>query len=101
MVAADGVVTGTKAFKTVTAVTTAGWVQGGGVSDLIEVGFGNLLGLSQRLTSAEQVFLTTLDGVALAPDAVAFDAALIEENTIDLNSGTYDSVKVAKALIQA
>ena len=97
---ADGVVTGTKAFKTVTAVATAGWVQAGGVSDLIEVGFGNVLGLAYRLTGAEEVFLTTLDGVALSPDAVAVDAADIEENTVDMNSGTYDSAKLARVLLR-
>ncbi len=99
-VAADGVVTGTKAFKTVTQVVTAGWAQAGGVSDLIEVGFGNVLGLAYRLANAEEVFLTTLDGVALSPDAVAVNAADLEENTVDMNSGTYDGTKLARVLLR-
>lgn len=96
---ADGVVTGAKAFKTVTSVTTPSWVQGGGVSDLIEVGFGNLLGLSQVMPAAANVFLAALAGVTRLPDAVAFDAANVEGNTIALNGGTYDGTKTAKALI--
>lgn len=38
-VVADGVATSLKAFKTVTALRTATWVQAGGVSDLIKAGF--------------------------------------------------------------
>lgn len=98
-VAADGVATGVKAFKTVTSVITAAWVQGGGVSDLIEVGFGDLLGLSQVMPAAANVFLAALAGVTRLPDAVAFDAANVEGNTISLTGGTYDGTKTAKALI--
>ena len=98
-VSADGVVTGAKAFVTVTSVTTPSWVQGGGVSDLIEVGFGNLLGLSQVMPAAANVFLAALAGVTRLPDAVAFDAANVEGNTISLTGGTYDGTKTAKALI--
>lgn len=98
-IAADGVVTGAKAFKTVTSVTSASWVQGGGVSDLIEVGFGNLLGLSKVRAAAGEVFLGFLAGVARLPDAVAVDAANVEGNTVSLTGGTYDGSKTAKALI--
>lgn len=99
-VAADGVVTGAKAFKTVTAVQTAGWVQGGGVSDTIEVGFGELLGLAEVRADATEVFLGTLDGLMRDFDAIAIDAANVEGNTVSLTGGTYDSAKVAKVLIQ-
>lgn len=99
-VVADGIATGVKAFKTVTAVTTASWVQVGGVSDLLEVGFGNLLGLSNLLTAASQVFLATLAGLARLPDSITVSASLIEQNTISLDGGTYDSSKVARALLK-
>ncbi len=98
-VSADGVATGAKAFKTVTAVTTASWVQAGGVSDTIEVGFGDLLGLSKVRAAAAEVFLGFLAGVARLPDAVAIDAADVEGNTINLTGGTYNGTKTAKALI--
>lgn len=99
-VSADGVVTGAKAFKTITSVTTASWVQGGGVSDLIEVGFGNLLGLSATHAAAAEIFLAALAGVTRLPDAVAVDAADVESNTISLTGGTYDGTKTAKVLIK-
>lgn len=98
-VSADGVVTGAKAFKTVVTVTTASWVQAGGVSDTIEVGFGDLLGLSKVRAAASEVFLGFLAGVARLPDAVAIDAANVEGNTISLTGGTYNGTKTAKALI--
>lgn len=94
-----GVATGVKAFKTVTALTTASWVIDT-TEDTIEVGLGNLLGLSQLLTAADQVFLAILAGVTLAPDAITVSASLIEENTVDLNGGTYDSSKEARVMIK-
>lgn len=100
VISADGVSTGAKAFKTVTAVTTAGWVQAGGVSDLLEVGFGNLLGLSRARAAASEVFLASLAGVTRLPDAIAVHAADVESNTISLTGGTYDSAKQARALIK-
>ena len=95
---ADSEVQGTKAFKTIVSVTTPDWVIAGGVADLIEIGFGKCLGLSRRLSAASQVFMATLNGVALLP-VITVDATLIEENTIDLSAGTYDSAKLARALL--
>ena len=98
---ADGTVIGTKAFKTITSVTTAGWVQGGGVSDLLEVGFDTLVGLSIPLAAASDVFMATLAGVALLPSAIAVSSTLVEENTIDISGGTFDSSKAARAMVIA
>jgi len=36
----------------------------------------------------------------VAPDAIAVDAALVEENTVDMNGATYDSTKQARALLK-
>lgn len=99
-VGADTVATGAKAFKTVTSVATASWVQGGGVSDLLEVGFGTLLGLSEVRASTDEIFLGTLDGLMRDFDAKAVDASNVEGNTVSLSGGTYDSAKEAKVLIQ-
>lgn len=97
-----GVATGTKAFKTVTQIVTAGWVIDGveGTPDTIKVGFGDLLGLSRTLSAAAKVFLATL-GTAIISPTVAVDANNVEDNTIDISSGTYDGSKVAKALLLA
>lgn len=97
-VSAGGTVVGTKAFKTVTQCRTASWVADGN-TDTIEIGFDTLLGLSKVRASVDEVFLGFLAGVARLPDAVAVNAANVEENTISLSGGTYDSSKTAKALI--
>lgn len=99
-ISADGVATGTKAFKTITSVTTAGWVIDGveATADNIEVGFGNKLGLDRALAASTDVALTTL-GTAIVTPTVAVDSDEVEKNTVDISSGTYDGTKVAKALI--
>jgi hypothetical protein len=97
-VAADSTVVGTKAFKTITSVVTASWVQAGGVSDTIEVGFDTLLGLARKLSAASQVFMTTVAGVTVLPSAIAVDADVISENTVDLSGATYDGSKEIRAI---
>lgn len=99
-ISADGVAVGTKAFKTVSQVVTASWVQGGGVSDLIEVGFGALLGFGRLLTAATKVFLASLGTGLINAPTITIDVADIESNTIDLSSGTYDGTKEAKVVLQ-
>jgi len=95
---ADSAVAGVKAFKTVTSIITAAWVQGGATPDNIKAGFGNKLGLSRTLTAASQVFLTTL-GTAIVTPTVTVDSDEVEKNTVDLSGGTYDGTKLAKALL--
>lgn len=93
-----GVAVGTKAFKTVTSLITADWVIDT-TEDTIEVGFGALVGLSRTLAAATDVVLATLAGIALLPSAIAVDAAVVSENTINISGGTFDSAKVARALV--
>ncbi len=97
---AGSTVVGTKAFKTVTSVTTASWVADGN-DDTIEVGFNTLLGLSKVRTATTEIFMATLDWLARAPDAIAISATLVEENTVSLTGGTYDGSKKARVLIKA
>ncbi len=100
-VSADGTATGSKAFKTIVSITTAGWVQAGGVSDLIVAGFGTLCGLSAVHTTADEVgWPATLAGLARTPDSVAVSATLVEENTISLSGGTYDSSKELRVVMR-
>lgn len=96
----DDVAVGTKAFKTVTSVVTAGWELDAveETADTIEVGFGNLLGLPQTLSATNDVVLTTL-GTAIITPTVVVDDNEVEKNTVDISSGTYDGTKVAKALV--
>lgn len=80
-----GVASGTKAFKTVTSVTGAGWVIAGG-NDTIKVGFGDLIGLPDKLP-ANTVLAAYLNGVreATAP-TVTTSTSVLASNTADLNS---------------
>lgn len=95
-----GVNTGNRAFKTVTSVITADWVIDAveGTADLIEVGFGDKLGLPRTLDGTSSVFLSVL-GTALISATVAVDADEVSLNTVDLSSGTYNGSKVAKVLL--
>ena len=75
-----------KAFATVTAVTSIGWVIGG-AADAFVVGFGDVLGLPDKLTDAAQVICASLNGVLEATrPTVTVSATALENNTVDLNS---------------
>lgn len=82
-------VAGTKAFKTVTSVTGAGWVIAGG-NDTIVVGVGNLIGLPITLPDATNTALTTLD-TTLAASATTGGA--LATSTVDASGGTYNGSK--------
>ncbi len=90
---------GTKAFKTVTACTSASWVADGN-ADTIEIGFDTLLGLDRVHSATSEIFQAQLAGLVRLPDAVVIDAVDVEENTISLTGGTYDGSKVAKVIIK-
>lgn len=78
-------VQGTKAFKSVTSVTGAGWVINTG-NDTITVGFGDLIGLPDELGS-NSVLFAIFNGVREATAAtVTFSATVLALNTVDLNS---------------
>jgi hypothetical protein len=79
-----GVKQGTKAFATITSIVGAGWVIGGG-NDTIKVGFGDLIGLPDKLIG-DTVLFCTLAGVREAAAAVTFSSTVLSANTVDLTS---------------
>ena len=84
---ANSTVQGTKAFKTIVSVTGAGWVVSAGVDkDHVSIGFGDLIGLPDKLTH-NTVLAAVLNNVreATAP-TVAVSATVLASNTVDLNS---------------
>jgi hypothetical protein len=93
---AGATVEGAKAFRTVTSVTGAGWVIDGveGTNDTIVVGFGDILGLPDRLPH-NTVMMACLNDVreAVAPTVVT-SATALEDNTVDLNSALVDAQPV-------
>lgn len=98
---ANGVlVVGTKAFASVTSVVGSGWTQGGtgdaeDEADTIVVGFGDLLGLPDKLDDTAVVLAASLNGAreATMPTITKSDSVLAL-NTMDLASN-YDGTAVA------
>ncbi|MFA5880562.1 MAG: hypothetical protein WC834_00075 [Eubacteriales bacterium] len=91
-------VAGVKSFKTVTAITGAGWViDAGGVpaADDITIGVGTELGLSLSLDVATEMVFGILGTTITAHNATVATPATIEGTTIDMSAGTYDGSKAA------
>lgn len=95
--AAGSTVAGALAFKTVTAVTGAGWAIDGveASNDTITVGVGNELGLPLALDLTTEMMLGILGTAITAHNPTVGDPATISETTIDMSAGTYDGSKEA------
>lgn len=79
-------VAGAKCFATITSITGAGWVTGGG-KDKVTLGFGALIGLPDKLTDAAQVLGASLNNVREGTHpTVTVSATLLENNSVDLDS---------------
>ena len=98
--AAGSTVAGTKAFKTVTSVTGAGWVVDAaeGTKDKITVGIGTALGLPFKIIDNGQVLLGVV-GTALVAPVVAHSDRVVSECTVDLSAGTYNGTKAVMAFV--
>jgi hypothetical protein len=88
-----------KAFKTVTAVTGAGWAVDGveATADTITVGVGDVLGLPVIIDLASEVLMGFVGVAPIVPTVIA--NAAISLCTADLASGTYDGTKVVLVFI--
>lgn len=97
----DGVlVTGTKAFKTVTSVVGADWAideTEGGTNDTITVGVGAAVGLPIAITSTAQVVAANLGTAWAAPSASASSLGEIEKSLVTI--ATWDGSKVGGVFI--
>lgn len=83
---AGATVAGAKAFKTVTSVTGAGWIIGGG-NDTITVGVGSLIGLPMSLTADALVFAGTLNGTREATlPVITKSTSVLSQNTVDFTT---------------
>jgi hypothetical protein len=95
-------VSGTKAFKTVTSVVGAGWVIAGG-NDTIVVGFGTLVGLPRKairgaLPVAADIVATLLNRAIVAA-TIAFGGTP-QTTTVDASAATYDGTKRLVLLVR-
>ncbi len=79
------VANGVKAFKTITSITGAGWVIGGG-NDTIKIGCGTRIGLLDKLAN-NTVLAAILNAVreATAP-TVTFSSTILSQNTVDFST---------------
>lgn len=92
------VVQGTKAFKTITSITGVGWVVNTG-ADVIKVGFGDKLGLPDKL-SRNTVHAAYLDGVRETTAAtVVFSSSVLAGNMVDLNSACNGTAVIVDYLV--
>jgi hypothetical protein len=76
----------TRAFKTVTSVTSVGWTIAD-AADTFIVGMGDLIGLPDLLTDTAQVLGASLGGAkeGTAP-TVTVSATVLSQNTVNLSS---------------
>jgi len=90
IIPADGLAVGLKAFKTIVSIVGDGWVIGGG-TDQISFGFGDVLGLPDKLAQ-NTVLFAAFNAVreAVAP-TVTFSSTVLALNTVDLNSASNGS----------
>lgn len=87
---ADSAVYTTKAYKTVTSITGAGWVIAGG-NDTIIVGVDARLGLPYDISGSLSVLLGIVGTAIIAPTSYAGGSK--EKSMVDISSGTFDGSK--------
>lgn len=87
---ADSVAYTTKAFKTITSITGAGWVTAGG-ADTIIVGVDARLGLPYDISGSLSVKLGIVGTAIVAPTSYA--GGTKEKSMVDISSGTFDGSK--------
>ena len=85
----------TKAFKTITSATGAGWVIGEG-NDTVKIGVGPKLGMPFDMTSAN-AYVGIVGTALVAPTVTA--GGTKEKSLIDLSSGTYNGSKRVVAFV--
>ena len=75
-----------RAFKTITSITSVGWVIGD-AADTFIIGMGGKIGLPDKLSDTAQLLFASLNGVkeATAP-TVAVSATVLASNTVKLDS---------------
>lgn len=96
---ADSAVSGLKAFKTITAVTGAGWDIDGveATADTVTVGVGDALGLPVVIALATSILMGFVGLAPIVPVVLA--NAAISNCTANLTTGTYDGTKVVLVFI--
>lgn len=80
------VIATTMAFKTVTSITSVGWVQAGGVSDTLVVGTGSLIGLSDKMNEARPLQGWHNNTLEATIPVMTVSATVLALNTVDFTT---------------
>ena len=89
---------GTRAFKTITSVTSVGWITGGN-DDTIEVGFGELIGLPDYMTHDRVLFVSYNNVREGTHPTVTSSTTVLALNTVDLSTALGGTVVVIYYLV--
>jgi len=89
---------GTKAFKQVTSIVGAEWAQGGSGPDTIVIGFGELIGLPDRIAAAADILMVASSTALINAPTVTVDVAVTAKNTVTMDTG--DATKKLRVLYQ-
>ncbi len=89
---------GARAFKKVTSIVGSGWAQGGGQDDTIVIGFGEIVGLPDRLAVAADVLMLAHNTALVNAPTVVADANVLSKNTALVPTG--DGTKKLRVLYQ-
>ena len=86
-------VEGFKAFKRVDSILGAGWVTGGG-ADTIVIGFGDVIGIPDRIAGPADIVLVGFDtGIVNAP-TLTVDNDVISKNTVKVVGDATKALRV-------
>jgi hypothetical protein len=75
-------VEGLKAFKRVDSIVGAGWAQGGTGADTIVIGFGDVIGIPDRIAALADIVLVGFDTGILNAPTLTVDKDIISKNTV-------------------
>lgn len=77
---------GTRAFKTIASITGSGWVIGEG-NDTIVIGYGELIGLPEKVALAADILLVTFSTAVVNAATATVSSLVTALNTITVPTG--------------
>jgi hypothetical protein len=77
-------VEGLKAFRRVDSIVGSGWAQGGAGPDNIVIGFGDVIGIPDRIPAAADIVLVGFDAGIINAPVLTVDKDVLAKNTVKL-----------------
>ncbi len=75
-------VEGLKGFKRVDSIVGSGWVQGGTGPDTIVIGFGDVIGIPDRLPAVADIVMVGFDTALINAPTLTVDKDVLAKNTV-------------------